>query len=82
LFAGLVPKHKASEFFGIFSVFAKVAGIFGPLVFGLVIEFTGSPRHAILSVIAFFIIGGALLTRVDVAEGQRLALDAERQENG
>ncbi|MEO1365753.1 MAG: MFS transporter [Acidobacteriota bacterium] len=77
LFAGLVPKHKASEFFGIFSVFAKVAGIFGPLVFGLVIEFTGSPRHAILSVIAFFIIGGLLLTRVDVAKGQKLALEAK-----
>lgn len=73
LFAGMVPKHKASEFFGIFSVFAKVAGIFGPLVFGLVIEFTGSPRQAVLSVIAFFIVGGLLLARVDVAEGQRLA---------
>lgn len=73
LFASLVPKHKASEFFGIFSVFAKVAGIFGPLVFALVIEFTGSPRQAILSVIAFFVIGGILLARVDVTEGQRLA---------
>ena len=77
LFAGMVPKHKASEFFGIFSVFAKVAGIFGPLVFALVIEFTGSPRHAILSVIAFFLIGGLLLARVDVDEGQRLARAAD-----
>ncbi|MEM8930409.1 MAG: MFS transporter, partial [Acidobacteriota bacterium] len=58
LFASMVPKHKASEFFGFFSVFAKVAGIFGPLVFGLVIEATGSIRQAILSVIVFFIVGG------------------------
>jgi len=73
LFASLVPKHKASEFFGVCSVVAKVAGIFGPLVFALVSEVTGAPRQAILSVIAFFVVGGILLARVDVAEGQRLA---------
>lgn len=77
LFASMVPKHKASEFFGFFSVFAKVAGIFGPLVFGLVIEATGSIRQAILSVIVFFVIGGLLLFRVDVEEGQRRAQAAE-----
>ena len=73
LFASMVPKHKASEFFGFFSVFAKVAGIFGPLLFGLVIEATGSIRQAILSVIVFFVVGGFLLFRVDVEEGQRRA---------
>lgn len=79
LFGTLIPKHKASEFFGFFSVFAKVAGIFGPLVFGLVIEATGSIRQAILSVIIFFIIGGLLLSRVDVEEGQRKAQEAEER---
>ncbi|MCG8459831.1 MAG: MFS transporter [Holophagales bacterium] len=77
LFGTLIPKHKASEFFGFFSVFAKVAGIFGPLVFGLVIEATGSLQQAILSVILFFIVGGILLARVDVDRGQKQAEDAE-----
>ncbi|MEM9554847.1 MAG: MFS transporter [Acidobacteriota bacterium] len=77
LFGSMVPKHKASEFFGFFSIFAKVAGIFGPLVFGLVIEFTGSVQQAVLSVIVFFIVGALLLARVDVAEGQRRARAAD-----
>lgn len=79
LFGSMVPKHKASEFFGFFSVFAKVAGIFGPLFFGLVIEFTGSVKQAILSVIVFFVVGGILLSRVKVEEGQRRAREADQQ---
>ena len=77
LFGTLIPKHKASEFFGFFSVFAKVAGIFGPLFFGLVIEATGSIQLAMLSVVVFFVAGGLILSRVDVEEGQRQARDAE-----
>ncbi|MEL7059773.1 MAG: MFS transporter [Acidobacteriota bacterium] len=73
LFGAMIPKHKASELFGFFSVFSKVAGIIGPLVFGLVIELTGSIQHAVLSVVVFFIVGALLLTRVDVAEGKRKA---------
>lgn len=79
LFGSMVPKHKASEFFGFFSVFAKVAGIFGPLFFALVIELTGSQQQAILSVIVFFVLGALLLSRVDVEAGQRQAREAERQ---
>ncbi|HEU5048888.1 MAG TPA: MFS transporter, partial [Gemmatimonadales bacterium] len=50
-----------SEFFAFFSVFEKFAGILGPLVFALMIRATGSSRGAILSLIAFFLVGGALL---------------------
>ena len=73
LFARMVPRHKASEFFGFFSVFSKVAGIFGPLVFAAFAGITGEARGGILSVIIFFIAGGALLALVDVAEGERAA---------
>jgi UMF1 family MFS transporter len=34
---------------------------------------TGSSRNAILSVIAFFVVGAILLWMVDVEEGQRAA---------
>jgi UMF1 family MFS transporter len=77
LFASMVPRHKSSEFFGFFGVFEKFAGIVGPGVFAVMILVTGSSRGAILSIIAFFVIGGLLLAKVDVDEGRRVARDAE-----
>ena len=73
LFSTLIPKHKSGEFFGFFAVVEKFAGIFGPLVFLAISAITGSSRGAILSVIAFFVVGGGLLMLVDVEEGQRVA---------
>ena len=73
LFATMIPKHKSSEFFGFFGVFEKFAGIIGPLLFAATVRMTGSSRNAILSVIAFFVVGAVLLWMVDVKEGQRAA---------
>jgi UMF1 family MFS transporter len=73
----MVPKHKSGEFFGFYSVFEKFGGILGPLVFGIVINQTGSSRDAILWVIAFFVVGGALLSLVNVAAGEQAARDAD-----
>ncbi|MGZ8899617.1 MAG: MFS transporter [Limisphaerales bacterium] len=78
LFASLIPRHKAGEFFGFFAVVEKFAGIMGPLVFGAVIAISGSSRGAILSVIAFFFVGGFILLFVNVAEGQRIARAADQ----
>jgi UMF1 family MFS transporter len=74
LFARMIPSHKSSEYFGFFSVFEKFAGIFGPAIFAGAVTLTGSSRPAVLSVIAFFIAGALVLTRVDVAAGQREAM--------
>lgn len=82
MFTTMVPKHKSSEFFAFFSVFEKFAGILGPAVFALVNTLTGSSRGAILSLIVFFLVGGALLAMVDVEEGQRAARDAEARALG
>lgn len=78
LFASMVPAHKSGEFFGFYSVFEKFAGVFGPLLFAVAIEATGSSRNSILSVIAFFVVGGVLLALVDPAAGRAEALAAER----
>ena len=77
IFSTMVPKHKSSEFFAFYSVFEKFAGILGPLAFTIMIALTGSSRSAILSVIAFFLVGGVLLAFVNVEEGQRVAREAE-----
>jgi UMF1 family MFS transporter len=77
LFATLIPKHKSGEFFGFFSVFEKFGGILGPLVFALVINRFQSSQLAILSVIAFFLVGGLVLLGVNVEAGERAARAAE-----
>ncbi len=73
LFARMIPKHKSSEYFGFFSVFEKFAGIAGPALFAASVSIFGSSRAAVLSVILFFICGGLVLTRVNVAEGEAAA---------
>ncbi len=78
LFASMVPQHKSSEFFGCFGVAERFAAVFGPLLFGLVTQATGSSRNAIVSIVVLFIAGGWLLTRVDVPAGQRVAQEAEQ----
>ena len=82
LFARMIPPHKSSEFFGFFSVFEKFAGIAGPAIFAAAVTITGSSRPAVLSVILFFIVGAVLLTRVDVAQGEREAATIESSHVG
>jgi UMF1 family MFS transporter len=64
-FSSLIPKGKHAEFFGFYAISAKFASVFGPLIFALIIDFTGSARLSILSLIFFFIVGILLLTKVD-----------------
>jgi UMF1 family MFS transporter len=82
LFASMIPAHRSGELFGFYGVAEKFAGIFGPLLFDVIIGLTGSSRNAILSVVAFFVAGGAILSRVDVAAGRREAAEAERRADG
>jgi UMF1 family MFS transporter len=77
LYGTMVPRNQSAEFFGFFSTSSKFAGIFGPLLFGLVSQIAGASRLSILSVILFFIVGGLVLTRVDVDEGRRVARQEE-----
>jgi UMF1 family MFS transporter len=79
MFASMIPRHKASEFFAFFGVFERYAGVLGPLIFAAMVEGTGSSRNAILAVVAFFIVGGSLLAFVDVEAGRRAARVAEAE---
>jgi len=77
LFSSMAPAARSSEFFGFYSVSAKFAGILGPLVFALVRQTTGDPRNAIFALIVFFLGGMAVLSRVDIEEGQRVAREED-----
>jgi len=79
LFASMVPPSKSSQFFGFYSVSGKFGNIIGPLVFAVVAEWTGGGRHAILALIAFFLVGMFVLSYVDVDKGRQVALTAEAE---
>ena len=82
LFASMIPRHKSSEFFSFFGTFERYAGILGPAIFAWVVDRSGTSRNAVLSVIVFFVLGAALLTRVQPAEGRRAAREAEARALG
>jgi len=73
LYASMVPKQQAAEFFGFFTISSRFAAIFGPLLFALVADISGSSRNSILALGSFFIIGGGLLLLVNVQRGREQA---------
>jgi UMF1 family MFS transporter len=73
LYGAMVPKSQSAEFFGFFSTSSKFAGIFGPLLFGVVSQVAGGSRLSIVALVVFFIVGGLLLSQVDEQEGIRVA---------
>ena len=70
LFASMIPAARSGEFFGFFAVFDRFAGILGPLLFTLVLSWTGDVRDAVLPLLGFFVVGGLLLCLVKVDEGR------------
>lgn len=75
IYANLVPPSRSGEFFGFLSLSSKFSSFAGPLVFSVVGTITGSSRVAILSLIAFFVIGIALLWKVNLDKGMREAAE-------
>lgn len=78
LFARLVPRHRSGEFFGLYGVMDRFAGSGGTLAMAAVVGATGNSRLAILTLIVLFVAGALILSRVDVAAGERAAREAER----
>jgi UMF1 family MFS transporter len=74
LFAQMIPGGKEAEFFAIYEVSERGTSWTGPLVFGLVNQWVGNMRPAILSLIFYFVVGVALLIfLVDVPRAIREA---------
>ena len=64
-YAHLIPPDKAAEFFGFYNMLGKFAAVIGPLLMGWVSVITGNPRASVLALLALFIAGAVLLSRVD-----------------
>ncbi|MFJ6570186.1 MFS transporter [Streptomyces sp. NPDC091292] len=71
LFSHLVPPGKEAEYFSAYEMSDRGMSWLGPLLFGLTYQVTGSYRDAIISLVAFFVIGFALLARVPVRRAVR-----------
>jgi UMF1 family MFS transporter len=64
--ASVIPRGREAEFFGFYSLVGKTGAVLGPLVFGGVSwMMAGDQRAAIAAVGLFFVVGLALLRRVE-----------------
>jgi MFS transporter, UMF1 family len=66
LFSLMIPKGREAEYFGVYEISDKGTSWLCPLLFGLALQFTGSYRLAILSLITFFAAGLLVLLTVNV----------------
>ncbi len=74
LFSGLIPASRSGEYFGFFSILSKFASIISPLLFTISVALFNNSRPAVGGLAIFFIVGMALLRRVNVERGQQRAL--------
>jgi UMF1 family MFS transporter len=66
LFSQLIPKGKEGEYFGLYEISDKGTSWLGPLLFAAAYDATESYRVAIISLIAFFVVGFVALLAVPI----------------
>ena len=72
----MTPRAHSAEFFGFFNLSGKAASFLGPAQFALVVWLTrGDTRWASLSLLVFFLVGLLMISRVNVDEGRRQAME-------
>lgn len=73
IYATMIPKNRSSEFFSFYGVSSKFAGVLGPLIFGILSDVFHESRYSIPIVTLLFAVGIAILSKVDIQQGQREA---------
>ncbi len=68
-YSQFIPAGREAEYFSLYQACERGTSWLGTLVFGLVHQLTGSYRPALLALIAFFVVGGLLLWRVEPRRG-------------
>ena len=67
LLARLAPPDKITQYFGLFAFSGKVTAFLAPLVVAIVTQQTGSQRVGMAALLAFLIVGAAMMAFVRVA---------------
>jgi UMF1 family MFS transporter len=65
----MTPAAKTAEFFGFFNLSCRATSMAGPILFAQMLVLTGSASIAISSLLVFLIIGGAIVTWVNLPRG-------------
>ena len=73
LFSQLVPAGKEAEYFSVYEIGEQATSTVGPILFGVIGAATGSFRPAIMSLVAFFLVGFVLVLLVPVRRAIRAA---------
>ena len=68
-YSQLIPRGREAEYFSLYQAAERGTSWFGTLIFGLVHQWTGSYRPALLALILLFVLGLVLLSRVNTAQG-------------
>ena len=71
LFSQLIPAGREGEYFGVYEISDRATSALGALMIFVTLQVTGSYRLAIAALVVFFVVGFAVLRRVDVARGIR-----------
>ncbi len=76
VFSQMIPSGQEAAYFSFYEISERGSSWLGPLFFGLALQWTGSYRVALLSLIIFFILGLLLFIKVDI---QKAALAVGNQ---
>jgi UMF1 family MFS transporter len=77
LFSSMTPQSRQASFFGFYELAERGTAWIGTLIFGVVLDLTGSYRDALLSLLVLFVTGTALLATVDTDAAIAAARDVE-----
>ncbi len=66
LFSHMIPRGQEAEYFSLYEISERGTSWLGTLIFGLMLQLTGSYRSALVSLVIFFVAGFALLAVVNV----------------
>lgn len=72
-YSQLIPRGREAEYFSLYQACERGTSWIGTLIFGLVHQWTDSYRPALLALMVLFVVGIALLLRVDPRRGIREA---------
>jgi UMF1 family MFS transporter len=68
LYSQVIPRAQEAQYFSFYEISERGTSWLGTLAFGIVFGLTGSYRQSVLFVIAFFVIGGLMLLRVNIRQ--------------